>query len=473
MDSLKLRVDPLRPALMSGPEAGMRFLVRVQAPLPPPSRERSPFHLALVLDRSGSMSGRPLREAVNCAKEIVRRLVPKDKLAVVVYDDEAQVLVPCRPADDPDRVCHILDGIHSGGSTDLHQGWSKGVGQLRDASAPGVLSQVLLLSDGNANAGLVDPLELGKESAAARAAGVGTSTYGLGEHFDERLMGGMAAKGQGRAYFGQTASDLLPLFLEEFDLMSDLFAKELVLRLQPSPGVRLRVINPYELFGADGWILPSVPYAGEAWAVIQVTADETALARLDRKGNVPLFRAGLEWKRQDGSPEILKKVPVALPLRTAEEFATLKDDLLVALRIRDLQVAELQNCIHGAAQVGDWTEVNRLLDELKLLVGDDPILQELLEPLERLVRQQDRTTSKEAYYRSLSQSSCAMESMDLDVDLDPGEGMSRSYFRGKAGSRRPQNAPGGTGSDRSSRLRKPGEGTVPPATPGPETTTKP
>src|SRR5665647_771753 len=50
--------------------------------------QREPIHLALVIDRSGSMSGVPLQEALKCAEHIVRRMRPTDRIAVIAYDDE-------------------------------------------------------------------------------------------------------------------------------------------------------------------------------------------------------------------------------------------------------------------------------------------------------------------------------------------------------------------------------------------------
>ena len=57
-----LRLEPRRTALLAGHPNTLEVLVRVQAP-PCPARENEPslpLNLAFVLDRSGSMRGRPL-----------------------------------------------------------------------------------------------------------------------------------------------------------------------------------------------------------------------------------------------------------------------------------------------------------------------------------------------------------------------------------------------------------------------------
>ena len=51
---------------------------------------RKPYDLALVIDRSGSMSGPPLLEAVRRAKHIADQLEPTDTASLVVFDDGVQ-----------------------------------------------------------------------------------------------------------------------------------------------------------------------------------------------------------------------------------------------------------------------------------------------------------------------------------------------------------------------------------------------
>ncbi len=80
-----------KPALAAGGATTLRALVRIQAPdLPADAKPRPPLHLALVLDRSGSMSGAPLEEAKRCARNIVDSLAPGDRAAIFAFDDEVR-----------------------------------------------------------------------------------------------------------------------------------------------------------------------------------------------------------------------------------------------------------------------------------------------------------------------------------------------------------------------------------------------
>src|SRR5579884_3993633 len=56
--------------------------------------ERASLALALVLDRSGSMSGEKIRTARRAAQALLGRLDERDTAAVVIFDDLVETLVP-------------------------------------------------------------------------------------------------------------------------------------------------------------------------------------------------------------------------------------------------------------------------------------------------------------------------------------------------------------------------------------------
>jgi Ca-activated chloride channel homolog len=297
---IELEFVPHRAALIAAQENTLDVLLRVKAPAAPETRrERLPLNLAIVIDRSGSMSGQPLAEAKRCAAMIIDGLSPRDRASVVVYDDVADVVVPSRWVDEKHAFHAALCAVDSRGYTALHTGWLTGAEQAARHQNGLGLSRVLLLSDGCANKDLCDTPAISRHCAEMADAGVGTSTFGLGRDFNEELMTAMARAGQGNAYYGSTAEDLMDPFRQEFDLMSALCARGLRLGLAPAPGVLVEIVNGYRTDTAGRAVLPDLAYGGEAWALLRLTIPRS-VAEIGGAGDVHLLAASLAYADLDG-----------------------------------------------------------------------------------------------------------------------------------------------------------------------------
>src|ERR1039458_3202077 len=162
-------------------------LIRAQAPDSPKSGlpERPRLNLAIVIDRSGSMEGKPLYEAKRAAGFIIDSLKATDRASVVTFDDNVQLVAESRHVENKTYFKAAISQIHSGGSTNLHGGWLKGAEEAAKHLAQDRTSRVLLLSDGEANQGLTTVDEIALQCSQLADTGVTTSTYGLGNSFNE------------------------------------------------------------------------------------------------------------------------------------------------------------------------------------------------------------------------------------------------------------------------------------------------
>jgi Ca-activated chloride channel homolog len=399
---IDLLLVPHRNALLADQDNTLDVLLLARAPAAPPAlRERLPLNLAIVIDRSGSMAGRPLAEAKRCAGMIIEGLSERDHASVVVYDQVANVLVAARPVADKQPFRGAIETVESGGYTDLHAGWLTGAEQAARKQDGKTLSRVLLLSDGCANQGITDIPSIAKHCAEMADAGVSTSTYGLGENFNEQLMTEMARAGHGNDYYGQTAQDLMDPFRTEFDLMSALCARGLRLALAPVAGLRVEVVNQYRT-NADGRILlPDLAYGSEAWALLRLTVPRSVDP--GGQGDVHLLTASLSYTDLEGQPGHAEPVHLRLPRLPAPAFAAVAVSDLVTRRAMELRTATLQEQGRAAAQVGDWNRVRQLLEELRALADGNPWLRASIERLEAYARHEERERfSKEAHYTSSS-----------------------------------------------------------------------
>lgn len=120
----------------------------------------------LLIDASGSVTGRPLTTAVVTAAALASRCGPDDELGVVAFWSRAVVLRGVRDADRPAAVIDRMLALRGGDTTDLAGGLRAALAQAGLASA--LRRDVIVLTDGMANEG-EDPLPVAAAAAAARA----------------------------------------------------------------------------------------------------------------------------------------------------------------------------------------------------------------------------------------------------------------------------------------------------------------
>ena len=243
----------------SGGEATL--LVRVAAAdAAGPEARRAPLDVAFVLDHSGSMAGEQMQLAKIAVDLAVGSLREADRAALVVYDHAVDVLHSLQSATPRAKTALrlALHGVDAGGSTDLGGGWLTGCRALSDAkpvAADGAetirLRRAILLTDGHANVGIVDPAELTTHAHELRKRGIGTTTLGVGLGFDEALLAGMAEAGGGTFGFAASAAELPAFFARELRELLSVAAAGLSFDLTLPHGVRAELVSafPHERHG--------------------------------------------------------------------------------------------------------------------------------------------------------------------------------------------------------------------------------
>jgi Ca-activated chloride channel family protein len=268
---LSLDVHIARPLLAAGQSNERYVLLTLKAPQA--SREaqaeqgRLPLNISLVIDHSGSMSGRKLAYVKRAAIHALQFLTEKDRVSVIIYDDEIDVLASSQPVT-PEvrrRIIQHIEAIRSGGTTNLSDGWLKGAEQVADFMNEDTFDRVLLLTDGLANRGVTDHEALVMHAKDLRKRTISTSTFGVGEDFNQFLLQGLADNGGGHFYYID-APDQIPNYFEgELGEMLTTVVRDMTLDIETPAGVKLDVINdlPTEALKNGTRMMLGGAYSGE------------------------------------------------------------------------------------------------------------------------------------------------------------------------------------------------------------------
>ena len=221
--------------------------VSLLAPRAEGGQARTPLDLALVLDRSGSMAGDKWPRAVAAARAAIARLRPGDRVAVVVYDDQVDTVLPSRPAgpETRQRFDAAIAAIGPRGTTDLGAGWLTGCGLIGHPSEEPRLRRCLLLTDGLANVGITDPAELAGHARELRALGVTTSTFGVGDDYHEHLLGTLADAAGGAFYDIATAAGIGPILDRELGDALEIVCTRVRLVLRWEAELQVSALGPW------------------------------------------------------------------------------------------------------------------------------------------------------------------------------------------------------------------------------------
>jgi Ca-activated chloride channel homolog len=163
--------------------------------------------LALVIDRSGSMSGEKIEMAKESARATAEVLSPQDLVTVVAFDSQATVLVRLQRASNKLKISQDIARLAPGGGTNILPALTEAHQILQSANAK--VKHVILLSDGQAN---YDGIS--EETDSMRQNRITVSAVGIGDA-DRQLLSMIAEHGEGRLYMADDASELPKIFMKE------------------------------------------------------------------------------------------------------------------------------------------------------------------------------------------------------------------------------------------------------------------
>jgi Ca-activated chloride channel family protein len=264
--------------------------------------KRTPVNVALVLDKSGSMSGDKIARAREAAISALERLNGDDVVSVVTYDSTVTVIVPATKLTDRQMVIERVKQIEAGGSTALFAGVSKGAEELRKFLKKDRVNRIILLSDGLANVGPQSPSELGELGRSLSKEGICVSTIGLGLDYNEDLMTALARESDGNHVFVENSTELADVFNREFQDVLSVVAQEVVIKIKCKDEVRpVRALNgDAEITGQDVYVKLNQLYSEqEKYVVLEVELPARPNGASMQVADVSVSYTNMETKTED------------------------------------------------------------------------------------------------------------------------------------------------------------------------------
>ncbi|MBK8169382.1 MAG: VWA domain-containing protein [Sandaracinaceae bacterium] len=171
-------------------------------------RDQPSLALALVIDKSGSMSGTKMELAKDAAKATAELLGAEDYIEVVGFDSSPTRVVRMQSAANRIRILTDIGRLTANGGTAILPALDMAFQDLSVTRAR--VKHVILLTDGQTQ-------ETGFETLvqAMRAEGITLSTVGLGGDVNRALLTAAANLGGGRAYFTTDPHNVPRIFMRE------------------------------------------------------------------------------------------------------------------------------------------------------------------------------------------------------------------------------------------------------------------
>jgi Ca-activated chloride channel family protein len=154
--------------------------------------------VVLVLDRSGSMEGEKMEQAISAAEYVLSNLGPDDRFAVVDFSRFVQTAdIELRPAADAQMGIDYVRGLAAGGNTNISGALDRGMAFL-DGERPGT---VIFVTDGLATVGIESAegiLEVAERAAPDRTQ---LFAFGVGYDVDTTLLDALATTFTGSSHY--------------------------------------------------------------------------------------------------------------------------------------------------------------------------------------------------------------------------------------------------------------------------------
>jgi Ca-activated chloride channel family protein len=347
-EPLRMEVHVSRPVLQALDEPQVLYTMATIKPAQQEGETVSPpFNLSLVLDRSTSMAGERLDTARLSAESIISQLRQVDRIAVVTFSDRAEVLISTEVSLSLSEARKRLSLIQASGGTEIYQGLSAGVNQLRRVRNPDSVDHVILLTDGRTYGDEAACLQLAEEAAEE---GIEITALGIGDEWNDCFLDSLATKTGGQTAYIDNIATLGPFLQQKFLGLGQVHADQILVEVETTPGVTLQSafrINPAPMPLNEGHMLRlGSLFTGNSISLLM----EFLIPPITPMDSYELSRLYLSAHLAKRSTNLRTALSLSLPVISEPVSAPIPGSLLTA--VRNVTLACLEEKALADAQTG-------------------------------------------------------------------------------------------------------------------------
>lgn len=332
-------------------------------------KEDKKLNISLCIDVSGSMEGN-LKQNLeynfllnNNLKEInffknklemvkdascnaINIMKDGDIVSVVAFETNAQVIVnpTVLTKDNRNEIKDKIKKLIARGGTDINNGWLKSVELVAQNIDKEKINRVILLSDGQTINGEKNTDVIANNVRVLSSKSISTSTFGVGEDFNEDLLLKMSKNGNGNFYFIAEDNNFDQMFSEEFTGLSNIVATEIKLKLELTKKVTLKEEFNELKKENDFYLIQDLTSKSNLSILFDLNTE-----LLPKTNSVNLGKIIIEYKNEKGEKEIIEK-ELLVEQASEKDWEKLNENKEV--KIQEILLIVAKNKIKASIEVG-------------------------------------------------------------------------------------------------------------------------
>lgn len=348
--------------------------------------ERKKLNLCLCLDISGSM-GDDINKSNNykffennktneiykskleltkiAAKKAISRMKDGDIVSIVEFDDSQNTVLKPTILDKENRIIieNIISNLRIKGATNIHDAWLESVKNIAENINPKNINRVILLTDGNICAGErnTDVICTNVRNMADKQ--ISTSTFGVGEDFNESLLKSMSDSGNGNFYYIEDEKTFESMFEEEFTGVSNIVATNVKLTFD---GIKIdECFNDIQLINGE-YILGDISSISKSSLLFKINT-KSKKTKSNIIGSVNLEFTNIEGKKVNQLFEIKAEFV------EQKEWESLEDNKEIKVHEILIEIAKNKKIATNAYKNGDRISGSSILRKMAILADESGI----------------------------------------------------------------------------------------------------